>query len=185
MEKSPKLLQKLNIKKNTVLLLFLLSAAFSCKDSKKTSADTEKQPDPASKEESVYRPVSKEECQNIQAKLEKALNTKFQITLEKASDFPKGSGCYLEAQGTGVHFDMGKTPEAVEKAIAWETDNRYAAGGPKAIQGGLRNRKKVIVYGVNLKEPLDAGCSGRPDENCITKPEKQIYTVSAWIGQQD
>nr|HNI25552.1 hypothetical protein [Leptospiraceae bacterium] len=79
MEKSPKLLQKLNIKKNTVLLLFLLSAVFACKDSKKPAAEAEKQPDSASKEEGVYRPVSKEECQNIQAKLEKALNTKFQI----------------------------------------------------------------------------------------------------------
>lgn len=184
MGKNPESVKKLNIK-TAVVLSFILSAALACAQPVKTSSETEMQGDSSVKDEPAFKPVSKAECQGVQTKLEKALKAKFQLTADKASSFPKGSGCYLETKGNGLKFDMVKTSADIEKTIGWEKEDRYAAGGPVGMNGGLKKGKKVIVYGILLDEELDGGCSDKPVADCVSKPEKQMYTVSAWIGQQD
>ena len=157
------------MRKLSILVLLPLLVLFACKGKESSSNE--------------FKPVSEEECKEIQGKLEAALSTKFDMTSEKSSDYPKGSVCLLEAKGTGVNFEMMKTSDTIQKTIGWESDIQYAADGPTGTQSSLKKDKKVLVYNVGWEEASDAKCpDDKPISDCEIPPEKQNYTVTVSIG---
>ncbi len=144
----------------TLLFLSILTIFTVCKDSKEPTAESKPTDATPTKKEGAYKAVSQAECQNFQEKLEKALNVKFKLTPEEASSFPEGTVCKLEAKGSGSEIDYNTASEKIEKTIGWETDNRFAAGGPNGMGGGLKNGKNLIVYVVETEGSEDGKNKG-------------------------
>lgn len=134
-------------------------------------------------EKGSYSPLTKEECQTVQANLEKTFGIKFDFSESKSYDNVKGKGCSIEAKGTGMNFSSD-TEGKIQSIIGWnEQDANFAAGGATGIQIGLKNENKLAIYSVNWEPASDVKCpDDKPISECEIEPNKQNYTVSVWMG---
>jgi hypothetical protein len=158
------------MKKVYLVLLMILTIISACKGN-----DTP--------EKGSYSPLSKEECQTVQAKLETSFNVKFELSDSKSYDNLKGNGCSLEAKGTGLNF-TSDTDTKVKSIIGWtEEDFNFAGGGANGSQAGLKNGNKLAIYSVNWEPASDVKCpDDRPISDCEIEPAKQDYIVKIWMG---
>jgi hypothetical protein len=134
-------------------------------------------------EKGSYSPLSKEECQTVQANLEKTFNTKFEFAESKSRDDLKGKGCLIEGKGTGVNFSSD-VESKIQDIIGWtEQDGNFAALGPTGSQLGLKNGNKLAIYLVKWEPASDVKCpDDKPISECEIEPSKQDYTVEVWMG---
>jgi hypothetical protein len=134
-------------------------------------------------EKGSYSPLTKEECQTVQANLEKTFSIKFDFSESKSYDNVKGKGCLLEAKGTGVNFSSD-TESKIQGIIGWtEQDANFAAGGANGTQIGLKNGNKLAIYSVNWEPASDVKCpDDKPIYECEVEPSKQNYKVVVWMG---
>lgn len=137
-----------------------------------------------------YQPLPVAECGKIRQEMNNVLKVRVMGTGGPFNDVQtgeKGTGCLLNATGTGQHFQsinqVAKDLEAMLTKQGWQPDNNYAADGPTGKQRGFRKGNSLALLKVETNPSENVKCpANQPISACEVAPAQMVYDISLNIA---
>lgn len=139
---------------------------------------------------SSYQPIPNQYCKVLRDDAVKALATKFTLRKGAFTDYitgEKGTGCIMEAKGTGAHFRSPSSVVNKLKAafVGWEENSRYQADGAAGKAIALTRDQALLLLNVEWEPARFAKCpKDKPISGCNLKPTQQLYTIKLQVAMK-
>lgn len=137
-----------------------------------------------------YQPLPVAECGKIRQEMNNVLKVRVMGNSAPFTDIrtgEKGTGCLLNATGTGQHFQsinqVAKDLETMLTKQGWQPDNNYAADGPSGKQRGFRQGNSLALLKVETNPSQNVKCpANQPISSCQGPPQQMVYEISLNIA---
>ena len=146
---------------------------------------------PAAASGASARPIDPAICEELRARVARLLVVETTATQAPFQDIVTGvtgTGCRLEAKGTGAHFqsfpDVAAGLGSLLRTQGWTEDPRYLADGPTGTASGFRKDSMLALVSAGWNPMRDVVCPG-PISGCYIPREKQLFTVAVDLAEVD
>lgn len=140
----------------------------------------------------AYQPLDAATCSEIETAVAETLGVETTLMEASFQDIVgggSGSGCEVQATGTGVdfgsHVDVANDLIAMFEEMGWAQDMQYAADSPTATAGALRSGEGLCLFMAGWEPGPAVQCpADQPISACDVPPDQQIYTITVNCARQ-